>query len=455
MKCTTCEHDNRRGARFCESCGHPLIEPTTPTLTPQSPPLPKHTSFVEGRYQVKRLIGEGGMKRVYLTYDTKLDRDVAFSLIKPGKLDDMARTRVSREARAMGRLGSHPSIVIIHDMGEQEGQPYLVTDFMEGGDVERLIAEAPGHRLSIVQAIGITRSVCQGLEFAHSRGIVHRDLKPGNVYLGADGSAKIGDFGLAMPLDVFRLTEQGKMVGSFHYMAPEQATGGEITPASDLYALGAMLYEMVAGLPPFIGDDPNTIIAQHINTPPVSLAWYRDDLPPGLEILILQLLEKDPRKRPASATHVLEVLESIEARKAGETASQVAPAVTESPLYRRVFVGRETELKQLQSAFDAAVSGNGSLVMVMGEPGIGKTAIWEQVSTYVTLRGGKTLVGHCYEEGSLSLPYLAFVEALRSYVLAQEADDLRKELGTGAADVARCSGQGKTDSQTRVIASFS
>src|SRR5439155_10169662 len=106
------------------------------------------------------------------------------------------------------------------------------------------------------------------------------------------------------------------------------------------------------------------------------------------------------------------------------------------PLYRSTFVGREAELKQLQSAFDAALSGEGALLMVVGEPGIGKTALCEQLATYVAVRGGKTLVGHCYEEGSLSLPYLAFVEALRSYVLAREPDDLRKELGSGAAEVA-------------------
>ncbi|GAG06658.1 unnamed protein product, partial [marine sediment metagenome] len=129
-------------------------------------------------------------------------------------------------------------------------------------------------------------------------------------------------------------------------------------------------------------------------------------------------------------------LESIEAGKVTETVSQVA-AAPESPLYRKVFVGREPEQKQLQSAFDGAMSGQGALTMVVGEPGIGKTALCEQLSTYVTLRGGKTLVGHCYEEGSLSLPYLAFVEAMRSYVLTREVKNLRKELGTGAADVAR------------------
>src|SRR5207237_91984 len=133
-------------------------------------------------------------------------------------------------------------------------------------------------------------------------------------------------------------------------------------------------------------------------------------------------LEKDPSKRPASATEVREALESVtpgraEAARDPSTATE-GPATADNPLYRRTFVGREHEVKQLQQAFDAALSGQGGLVMVVGEPGIGKTALCEQLATYVALRGGKALVGHCYEEGSLSLPYLAFVEAMRSYVLA-------------------------------------
>jgi tetratricopeptide (TPR) repeat protein len=431
MVCPQCHHTNKAIAKFCEECGHVLVE-LTPT-TAQTSPMP--TSFAGGRYQVKRFLGEGGKKKVYLVHDTLLDRDVAFALIKTEKLDDASRTRVTREARAMGRLGDHPNIVTIHDMGEQEGQPYIVIPVMPGGDVEGLIDKAPEHRLPIEQAVSIAKAVCRGLEFAHSKGIIHRDIKPGNIWLSADGTAKIGDFGLALAVDLSRLTQPGMMVGTVTYMPPEQAMGGKVTAKADLYSLGAMLYEMVTGRPPFVGDDSIAIIGQHINTPPVSPTWHRADLPPALETLILQLLEKDPGKRPESAAVVLQALEAIEAGKIKEEPSKQAPA--ENPLYRRVFAGREPELKQLQSAFDGAISGQGALMMVTGEPGIGKTALCEQLSTYVTLRGGRTLVGHCYEEGSLSLPYLAFIEALRSYVLAREVKDLREELGSGAADVAR------------------
>jgi len=430
LVCPQCGQKNPQRSKFCNACGHSLVEgaPETPR------PSPEPTSFANDRYQLKKFLGEGGKKKVYLVHDTLLERDVAFALIKTEKLDDASRTRIIREARAMGRLGDHPNIMTIHDMGDEKGQPYIVIPLMPGGDVEGLIDKAPEHRLPIEQAVGIAKAVCRGLEFAHSKGIIHRDIKPGNIWLGADGTVKIGDFGLALAADLPRLTQPGMMVGTVTYMPPEQAMGGKITAKADLYSFGAMLYEMVTGRPPFVGDDSVAIIGQHINTPPVSPTWHRADLPPALETLILQLLEKDPEKRPESAAVVLQALEAIEAGKIEEPLPE---APTENPLYRRVFVGREPELKQLQSAFDGAISGQGALMMVMGEPGIGKTALCEQLSTYVTLRGGRTLVGHCYEAGSLSLPYLAFVEALRSYVLSREVRDLREELGTGAADVAR------------------
>jgi tetratricopeptide (TPR) repeat protein len=432
LVCPQCGQKNPQRSKFCNACGHSLVEAAPQRTQPPTEPA----SFVNGRYQVKEFLGEGGKKKVYLAHDTIIDRDVAFALIKTEKLDEASQSRVTREARAMGRLGDHPNIVTIHDIGQHEGQPYIVIPVMPGGDVESLIEQAPEHRLPLDKAIDITKAICRGLEFAHGKGIIHRDIKPGNVWLGADGTAKIGDFGLALAADLPRLTQPGMMVGTVTYMPPEQAMGGKVTTKADLYSLGAILYEMVTGRPPFVGDDSVAIIGQHINTPPVSPTWHRADLPPALETLILQLLEKDPEKRPESATVVLQALEAIDAGKAKiEEPSREAPA--ENPLYRRVFVGREPELKQLQSAFDGAMSGQGALMMVMGEPGIGKTALCEQLSTYVTLRGGRTLVGHCYEKGSLSLPYLAFVEALRSYVLGREVRDLREELGSGAADVAR------------------
>jgi tetratricopeptide (TPR) repeat protein len=336
----------------------------------------------------------------------------------------------------MARLGDHPNIASIHELGDHEGQPYMVAPLISGGDVEALIEKAPDHKLPLDRTIEIAKAVCKGLEFAHSKGIIHRDIKPGNVMLSADGTAKINDFGLAMAVDVSRLTMEGLMVGTVLYMPPEQAGVGEVTHKSDLYSLGAMLYEMVTGRPPFVGDNDVSIITQHLNNQPISPTWHRADLPPAFESLIMLLLEKDPEKRPKSAKDVLVALESIEKGDIKEQTIETQ-VPTENPIYRRIFVGRENELKTLQNAFIGAMSGQGALTMVVGEPGIGKTSVCEELATFVTLRGGMTLWGHCYEEGSLSLPYLAFVEAMRSYVLDRDPGELKKEMGSGASDVAR------------------
>ena len=436
LRCAECGAPVSPGKGFCGRCGSTAGEAAPPESTPTTGPLPElPTSFADGRYEVKRFLGEGGKKKVWLAHDNDLDRQVAIGIIKTEGLDEASRTRITREAQAMGRLGDHPHVMPIYDVGQEDGQTYMVQPYMPG-DVEITIAEAADQRLSLEKAVEIARQVCLGLEFAHSKGIIHRDLKPGNVLLTEDGTAKIGDFGLAVDIDRSRLTQEGTMVGTFSYMPPEQAMGGEVTPQADLYSLGAMLYEMVTGSPPFVGDDSVAIIGQHLNTAPVAPTWHNPEVPLGLEALILRLLEKDPKSRPGSAAEVREAMESIDLSPRDATAEEAAPAGPD-PAYRKAFVGREAEIQQLHKAFDNAMSGNGSLVMVVGEPGIGKTTLCEQIATYVTLRGGTTLVGHCNEEGSLSLPYLAFVESMRSYVLTREPDDLKKDLGSGASEVAR------------------
>ena len=442
-KVAALDPDNSDAKTFLAAANRALdgqqIAPVLPSGQSATPPLAVElpSSFANGRYKVKRFLGEGGKKKVYLAHDTILDRDVAFALIKTEGLDDAGRTRIQREGQAMGRLGSHPHIVTVFDLGVEGDQPYMVTELMGGGDVEGVVEEAEHHRLTLEPAIRIAIETCRGLEFAHSHDIVHRDLKPGNVWLTSDGVAKIGDFGLAVATDRSRLTQEGMMVGTVSYMPPEQAMGGTVEARSDLYSLGAMLYEMVCGRPPFVGDDSVAIIGQHLNTPPVAPTWHNPECPKALEALILRLLEKDSTNRPASAQQVLQALESVDLSHHTIEAPLAVGAPDQNPIYNRTFVGRESELHQLEAAFNNAMSGVGSLSMVVGEPGIGKTALIEHLATYATLRGGKTLIGHCYEEGSLSLPYLAFVEAMRTYVLEREPQGLSTDLGTGAADVAR------------------
>ena len=223
---------------------------------------------------------------------------------------------------------------------------------LPGGDVEGVIEQAEDHKLSIEQAVKIATETCMGLEFSHEKGIIHRDLKPGNVWLAEDGRAMIGDFGLAVAVDRSRLTQAGMMVGTVSYMPPEQAMGGEVTPQSDLYSLGAMLYEMVCGRPPFVGDEHVAIIGQHLNTPPVAPTWHRPDCPAGLEALILRLLEKDAAKRPSSAAEVREALENA-ASPGGASLQHVEETPhTHDPTYpedlRRARAGAATATESLR-----------------------------------------------------------------------------------------------------------
>jgi hypothetical protein len=419
------EPDNADALTFLKmaeanGAGAASLEPDAPpppaaTLTPA--PIP--TSFANGRYAVKKFLGEGGKKKVYLAHDSLLDRDVAFALIKGDGLDQVGRERVTREAQAMGRLGSHPHVVTVFDLGEADGQPYMVTELMGGGDVEGLIEKADGP-LPTEQAIEIAKSVCRGLEFAHAKGVVHRDLKPGNVWLTADGVAKIGDFGLAVALDRSRLTMHGMMVGTVSYMPPEQALGGEVTPQSDLYSLGAMLYEMVTGHPPFVGTDPTAVISQHINIPPVAPSWQTEHCPPALEQVILQMLEKDPAKRPASATETLAALTRVDASQ--KSASHSDSNVLDR-LARGVFVGREKELERLRKAFDEAFAGRGSLVMLVGEPGIGKTRTTQELETYARMRGAMVLWGGAHESSGAP-PYRPWVQVASMFAAQDDVTTL-------------------------------
>jgi len=450
VTCPSCQRELPPEAEFCDKCGGSLAEvaPSPPTPTPTVP-----TSFAAGRYQVKRFLGEGGRKRVYLAHDTRLDRDVAFSLIKTEGLDASGLARVRREAQAMGRLGSHPHIVTVHDIGDEDRQPYIIQEFMEGGSVQDIVDQAPDQRLPIDQSLQIAAEVCQALQHAHDRGIIHRDVKPGNIWLTADPSAssgqsiaRLGDFGLAVAIDLSRLTQAGMMVGTVAYMPPEQALGGKVDTRSDLYGLGATLYEMVCGRPPFSGHDPVAVISQHLNTPPVAPSFHNPSLPPALNALILKLLAKNPQDRPSSAGEVLAALQSLrEQIEQGEVVAAAEPAAV--PSIGRVawgtFVGREREMEQLKEKLAGAFSGLGSVVMVVGDAGIGKTRLLQEFATYARLRGAHVLWGAAYE-GEARLPYGPLAEALRDYVSRTSVETLRLAVTEGSSVLAPLAPELKT-----------
>ncbi len=392
---------------------------------PAAPQLPD--SFAGGRYRVERFLGEGGKKRVFLAHDTTLDRDVAFGQFRTEGMDAAGRARVTQEAQAMGRVGAHPNLVTIYDIGEEAGAPFIVQEYVSGGSASDLVGDEPP---PLEQTLQLASDVCEALSFIHNQNLVHRDIKPSNVFLTEDGSAKVGDFGLAVGLDRTRITMPGGMIGTPSYMPPEQALGGDVTPQSDLYSLGAMLYELVTGRPPFLGDDPTSVISQHINTPPVAPSWHSEHCPPDLEELILRCLAKSPDDRPESAPEVLDALARVdpEARSTTHSDSGANPL---DRLARGVFVGREAELTRLRSAFDEAYAGRGNLVMLVGEPGCGRTRTVREVETYARMRGARILVAQVNTSEGMA-PYGPWIDAARGYIETSDRSELPIDPGVAA-----------------------
>jgi class 3 adenylate cyclase len=432
--CPACGHKNREAARFCDACGSGLSAPAPS-------PTAERLTFAEGRYEAIRFLGEGARKRVFLAKDCKLDREVAVAVVKTEGLDEIGLQRVRREAKAMARLGDHPNIVTVHDISDDENRPLIVSQYMAGGSLAELLDRTEGRRLPLADALRIASEIASALEHAHARGVIHRDLKPGNVWLTENGTAMLGDFGLAVALDRSRLTSEGMMVGTVAYMPPEQATGREPDARADVYSLGCVLYEMLTGRPPFLGEDAVSVISQHINTPPVSASWHNKDVAPMLEQLIGEMLAKAPEDRVATADDVRARLEAIATTSTpGPTPMTSLPQTTRGPMGATPawvrFVGRDGELAALRAAIDAAFGERGSMQMVVGEPGIGKTRLAEEAGVYAKLRGAKVLLGRCYESEA-SLPYIPFVQAIRQYVMERDPEELRTDLADGAADVAK------------------
>jgi len=446
VRCSSCGHDNPADSRFCDRCGAPLADapssasgagPSDPTHDLGTTRLFEGTglSFASGRYTVKRLLGEGGQKTVYLVRDEALERDCAFALIRTERMDPDSLSRIKREAQAMARL-THPNIVTIYDTGEEDSTPYIACEYVPSGDLGEELREADGP-LPLDRAVAVAKDLCSALAFAHSQGIVHRDVKPSNVWLSRDGSAKLGDFGLAFAIDRSRLTATGTVMGTAAYMAPEQAQGQPVDVRADLYSLGCLLYELVTGRPPFRGQNIMAVISQHVHVPPAPPSDHNSDIPRSLERLILKLLAKVKEQRPSSAEDVLAELEGAATQPSAVPTAEAPPAVGYlQRLARAPFVGRKQEMDALKAALEQALTGKGSLYLLAGDPGIGKTRLVQELALYARLRGTKVLRGHCAEaEGSPS--YLPFVEILDAIAGEHSTEMLRERLGEDAPLVAK------------------
>lgn len=279
---------------------------TAHVAAPASRPSALTTSLEPGqilaqRYRVQRLLGKGGMGAVYLADDEVLGELVALKVISSAfAADERAMvTRFRREAAAARKV-SAPTVIRIHDLGEaRPGLLYLSMEYFAGRTLSEVISQRG--LVPLDDALDILKQIASGLEAAHQAGVVHRDLKPSNVLVGERGAVKIIDFGLATTAMADGLTATGTMLGTPHYMAPEQVRGKPVDARTDIYALGALAFHLVCGRPPFSGDNPIAIGFAHLSEPPPMPRQIRRDVPPAIEAAILAALAKSPDDRPSSA----------------------------------------------------------------------------------------------------------------------------------------------------------
>ena len=296
-------------------------------------------ALIKGRYRVGRRLGEGGMATVYLGHDLLLGRDVAIKSPRPQfSADPGFRARFEREARAAASL-SHPNIIDVYDVGEDDGTPFIVMELVRGQSLKEIIAaDAPFHPDDVAELL---EQIGGALDYAHARGYVHRDIKPGNILVDEHGRARLVDFGIAKGLADGDLTEAGSSLGTVGYLSPEQAAGLMATPASDVYSVGVVAFEMLTGELPFAAETPVGVAMRHVHDPAPRPTEVAPGLPPQIDPIILRALAKEPTRRWGSAGAFARALR--EWRKAGPPAPvarapQVAPARERRP--RRAAVWR-------------------------------------------------------------------------------------------------------------------
>jgi len=392
---------------------------------------------VLGPYHVIDIIGAGGMGEVYRARDAKLGRQVAIKVL-PGHLaaDAAARQRLRREAAAAAAL-DHPFICKVFEIGEEGDVLFLVMEFIDGETLHRLLRS---RTLRLPEALRLAGEVAEALEKAHEQRFVHRDLKPANVMI-AQGHVKVMDFGLAKSFDPVQtppdaaptmpsvgpssLTEFGSAIGTPDYMSPEQIRGEPIDQRSDLFSFGILLCELLGASHPFHRDSPYETIAAILRDPP----YLTGDLPPGLLLLIRRLLAKARDDRYQSMAEVRADL----SRLASGALSPEPPAEAQG---RIPLIGRDAESKELLRRLQEALAGRGSMVMIGGEPGIGKTHLVTAAIEEARARGVYANIGHCYEmEGSP--PYSPFIEMMEHTARVAPREGFRLALGDAASEMAK------------------
>jgi beta-lactam-binding protein with PASTA domain len=286
-------------------------------------------TVIDGRYRIQARLGSGGMAEVWSAQDSQLGRRVALKLLASRFAADAAfRERFRREASAAAAM-QHPNIVSIYDRGEWDGTSYIAMELVDGRTLKQLIQErgplGPG------PATDLAIEILKALRYAHKRGIVHRDIKPQNVLIDAEGAAKVADFGIAHA-GASDMTETGAIVGTVQYVSPEQAQGRPVSPRSDLYSVGVVLYELLTGQVPFDGEAPVSVALKQVSQLPVPPTQLEPGIPPALEQVVMRALEKDPARRFADADEFIAALENARRTPVRQVVMEPTPGEPWAPV---------------------------------------------------------------------------------------------------------------------------
>ena len=412
--------------------------------------MPLTSGSTLGNYEILATIGSGGMGEVYRARDSRLGRDVAIKVL-PSSLsqDPIARERLRREAIAAAAL-DHPFVCKVFEIGDADNLLFIVMELVSG---ETLHARMASGAVSLSEALAWAVEIAEALDTAHARQLVHRDLKPANVMVSAQGHVKVMDFGLAKNLSIDGdgatrtvagdmagpLTDRGMRVGTPGYMAPEQIVGDTIDGRTDIFALGVMLCEAVGGVHPFRRPTVAATTSAVLGSDPLIAAQQSGEIPAPVRQILQRMMAKLPNERYQSMADVRRDLMGISSGSSTQGqlgGARWASADRIGQARRWPMVGREAERSELLARLDQAMNSRGGLVLIGGEPGIGKTRLTEAIQDEARSRGCMCLVGHSYEmEGAP--PFVPFIEMLEYSARVVPPAALRHALGDAAPEVAK------------------
>jgi serine/threonine protein kinase/DNA-binding beta-propeller fold protein YncE len=426
-----------------------------------------------GGYQILEQIGRGGMATVFKAYQTGLSRFVAIKALPAFYAEDRAfRERFQNEAMAIARL-RHPNILAVYDYGEVEGVPYIVTELATGGTLSALL----GSPLSPAEALNLLRPIAAALDYSHARGIIHRDIKPSNVLLDEDGRPVLADFGVAYILaNTERLTATGFTVGTPAYMAPEQATGGQLSAATDVYALAVVLYEMLTGGVPFSGDSPLTIAIAHMHTPPPPPRTRTPSITEAVQNVVLTGLAKESTERFQTAGALVAALESAAtAPEAGavadattivaplQGATEPMPTVPPDPEPRRKYpmvpwIAAVVVIASSIAGFVLAGRGSSDSATVAAPTSVPRTVAPAPVASIAAVAAAASPVALAAEgvwqvfgpaQGSFNQPSSVAMDALGNVYVVDTFGHQLWKLSSGGQELGRWGSQGSDAGQFR------